>query len=114
MLSVRISRKVEDDYVDSSDDESSTDEYSDDSSDDEFDDGGDKLVVAQRVHLEKHEKDRLKQLLPVGPHVGLFLTRFTSTNLNSYLMVCTYKTASSFSKLIFKNHEKGLPFYPYV
>ena len=57
------------------------------SSDDIFNDE-DIIRVAQRVCLNKHEKNCLVELLPVQDYVGvLFVTRFTSTNLNRHDMV---------------------------
>ena len=45
-------------------------------------------IVAQRVHLNKHETDRLVELLPIKAKGGLpFVTRFTTTNLNRHEMV---------------------------
>ena len=65
-----------------------------DSSEDRIDDD-DRIIVAQRVCLNNHEKNRLVKLLPVGAYVGvLFVTRLTSTNLNRHEMVCTHKIAS--------------------
>ena len=88
----------------SSEDDSSNKDFDD--SDDQIDDD-DKIVLAQRVHLEKDEKNRLGRLLPLGTYVGLpFLTRFTNTNLFRYDMVCIYQTPSSFPKLISRNREK--------
>ena len=81
------------------------DEDSDNSDDERHVDAN--IVYAQRANLENHEKNRLTRLLPIGPYVGLpFVTRFTVTSLQHYNMACTYKTPSSFCKLIFKNHEK--------
>ena len=57
------------------------------SSDDDIDED-DTIIVGQRVHLEGDDKDRIAQLLPVGPYVGiLFVTRLTTTNLRRYDMV---------------------------
>ena len=51
-------------------------------------------VVGQRADLTDDEKDRLAQLLPVGPHVGvLFVTGLTTTNLRRYDMVSFYISA---------------------
>ena len=45
-------------------------------------------IVTQRVHLNKHETNRLVELLPIKANVGLpFMTRFTTTNLNRHGMV---------------------------
>ena len=49
-------------------------EIDSDSSEDQIDDD-DRIVVAQRVCLNNHEKNRLVKLLPVGFYVGvLFVT----------------------------------------
>ena len=69
-------------------------EIDSDSSEDQIDDD-DRIVVAQRVCLNNHEKNRLVKFLPVGLYVGvLFVTRLTSTNLSRHEMVHTHKTAS--------------------
>ena len=52
--------------VGSDDDSDSSDYYSDDSSD--HDSSDDSHIVAQRVHLNKHENDRVLQLLPFTGH----------------------------------------------
>ena len=66
--------------VGSDDDSDSSDYYSDDSSD-HYSDAS--HIVAQRVHLNKNESDRLLQLLPaVRANVGVpFVTCLTTTNL---------------------------------
>ena len=81
---------------DSSDNEISYhgEDYDDDqmSSDDDIDDidKDDPISVGQRVHLQGDDKDRIAQLLPVGPYVGiLFVTRLTTTNLKRHDMVRT-------------------------
>ena len=81
---------------DSSDDEISYYGEDDDddqmSSDDDIDEV-DTIIVGQRVHMEGDDKDRIAQLLPVGPYVGiLFVTRLTTTNLRRYDMVHTILT----------------------
>lgn len=59
------------------------------SSDDDIDED-DTIIVGQRVRLEGDDKDRIAQLLPVGPYIGtLFVTRLTTTNLRRYDMVST-------------------------
>ena len=84
---------------DSSDDEISYHGEDDDDdqmrSDDDIDDidEDDTIIVGQRVHLKGDDKDRIAQLLPVGPYVGiLFVTRLTTTNLRRYDMVRTILT----------------------
>ena len=58
-----------------------------DSSDDIFNDE-DRIIVAQRVCLNRHEKNCLVEILSVQDYVGvLFVIRFTSTNLNKNDMV---------------------------
>ena len=86
--------------IDRGNDEEDTDKISEsddedsDSSEDIFNDE-DRTRVAQRVCLTMHEKNRLVELLLVRDYVGvLFVSRFTSTNLNRHDMVCTHKTAS--------------------
>ena len=81
---------------DSSDDEISYHGEDDDddrmSSDDDIDED-DTIIVGQRVHLEGDDKDRIAQLLPVGPYIGtLFVTRLMPTNLRRYDMVRTILT----------------------
>ena len=79
--------------IDRGNDEEDSDKISDstdkdsDCSEDHID-NKDRIIVSQRVCLNKHEKKRLVELLPVGDYVGvLFVTRFTSTNLNTHDMV---------------------------
>ena len=79
--------------VDRGNDEEDTDKISEsndedaDSSDDIFNDE-DRIRVAQRVCLNRQEKNRLVEILPVQDYVGvLFVIRFTSTNLNRHDMV---------------------------
>ena len=64
--------------VSSDDDSDSSDYYSDDSH-----------IVAQRVHLNKHENDRVLQLLAaIRSCVGVpFVTRLMTTNLKRHDMV---------------------------
>ena len=48
----------------------------------------DRIRVAQRVCLNRHDKNRLVEILPIQDYVRvLFVTRFTSTNLNRHDMV---------------------------
>ena len=67
----------------SSDDDSLEEEEEEDEEVEEAEESDDRTtVVGQRADLTDDEKDRLAQLLPVGPHVGvLFMTRLTTTNL---------------------------------
>ena len=81
---------------DSSDDEISYHGEDDDDDQMSYDDDIDEdntIIVGQRIHLEGDDKDRIAQLLPVGPYIGtLFLTRLTTTNLRGYDMVRTILT----------------------
>ena len=67
---------------------------SDDDSDDSSDDSH---IVAQRVHLNKHENDRVLQLLPaIRSCFGVpFVTRLMTTNLKRHDMVYIYPSLLS-------------------
>ena len=54
-------------------------------------------IVAQRVHLNKNENDRLLQLLPaIRAYAGVpFVTRLTTTNLKRHDMVYIYPSLLS-------------------
>ena len=78
--------------VDISSDDDSLEEEEEEEEAEEADDRT--TIVGQRADLTDDEEDRLAQLLPVGPHVGvLFVTRLTTTNLRRYDMVSFYISA---------------------
>ena len=93
--------------VGSDDDSDSSDYYSDDSSD--HDSSDDSHIVAQRVHLNKHENDRVLQLLPaIRSCVGVpFVTRLTTTNLKRHDMVYI-----NISLSLIKLTSRGTASYP--
>ena len=73
----------------SADDESSEQEEEEEALDADDNDG--RAIVSQRAYLTDDEKNRLSELPPVGPYVGLlYVTRLTTTNLRRYDMVSVY------------------------